>query len=184
MKDVERIDMKNTAILEETERLILRRYKEEDLQDLLEYLSDEEVVEYEPYKPMALAQVEENLRWRMGTEEMIAIEQKSSRKMIGNVYMGKRDFNAVEIGFVLNRDAWGQGYAAESCRALIRRAFSQGVHRIYAECDPHNERSWRLLEALGFCREAHHRQNVYFWKDENGAPVWKDTYVYARLNDA
>ena len=36
-------------IIAETERLILRRYKKEDLQDLYEYLSDKEVVEYEPY---------------------------------------------------------------------------------------------------------------------------------------
>ena len=39
-------------ILAETERLILRRYRQEDLQDLYEYLSDQEVVEYEPYKPL------------------------------------------------------------------------------------------------------------------------------------
>ena len=36
----------------ETERLILRRYREEDLQDLYEYLSHEDVVKYEPYRPM------------------------------------------------------------------------------------------------------------------------------------
>ena len=61
-------------------------------------------------------------------------------------------------------------------------AFAAGVHRIYAECDPENENSWRLLERLGFSREAHLRQNVYFWKDTDGNPIWKDTYVYARLN--
>lgn len=38
----------------ETERLILRRYTESDLQDLYEYLSDEEVVKYEPYRPMSI----------------------------------------------------------------------------------------------------------------------------------
>lgn len=31
-------------------------------------------------------------------------------------------------------------------------------------------------------REAHLRQNVYFWTDERGFPLWKDTYVYALLN--
>lgn len=38
----------------ETERLILRRYTESDLQDLYEYLSNEEVVKYEPYRPMSI----------------------------------------------------------------------------------------------------------------------------------
>ena len=166
----------------ETDRLVLRRYKKEDLQDLFEYLSDKKVVEYEPYRPMTLDQTKENLEWRIKTDEMIAVELKKSRKMIGNVYIGKRDFAAMEIGYVFNRDYWGQGYAAESCRAIIGRAFANGVHRIYAECDPHNERSWRLLEALGFLREAHLRKNVYFWKDANNQPIWKDTYVYAKLN--
>lgn len=169
-------------IVAETERLILRRYKKEDLQDLFECLSDKDVVEYEPYKTMTFDEAKENLEWRIGTDEMIAVELKSSHKMIGNVYLGKRDFEALEIGYVFNRNYWGSGYAAESCKALIQQAFSNGVHRIYAECDPLNENSWKLLESLGFRREAHFRRNVYFWKDENGKPLWKDTYIYAKLN--
>ena len=168
-------------IIAETERLILRRYKKEDLEDLFEYLSDPEVVEYEPYKPMTLSETEENLEWRIGTDEMIAVELNETHKMIGNVYMGNREFDAKEIGYVFNRKYWGHGYAAESCKALIELAFSNGIHRIYAECDPCNRRSWKLLEALGFQREAQFRKNVYFWKDESGKPIWKDTYVYARL---
>lgn len=174
--------MESKTIIAETERLILRRYKEDDLQDLFEYLSDMKVVEYEPYKPMTIDETKENLEWRVGTDEMIAVELKNSRKMIGNVYMGKRDFEALEIGYVFNRNYWGNGYAAESCKALMECAFSEGIHRIYAECDPDNKSSWKLLETLGFRREAHLRQNVYFWKDENDKPIWKDTYVYAKLN--
>lgn len=74
-------------------------------------------------------------------------------------------------------------YAAESCKALICKAFLNGVHRIYAECDPENKNSWKLLGTLGFQREARFRKNVYFWKDETGKAIWKDTYVYARLDD-
>lgn len=173
--------MENETIIAETERLILRRYKKDDLQDLFEYLSDMKVVEYEPYKPMTIDETTENLEWRIGTDEMIAVELKSSQKMIGNVYMGKRDFESLEIGYVFNRNYWGKGYAAESCNALIEYAFSKGIHRIYAECDPNNISSWKLLETLGFQREAQLRQNIYFWKDENDKPVWKDTYIYAKL---
>jgi len=175
--------MESKIIIAETERLILRRYGKEDLQDLFEYLSDAEALKYEPYKPLTFDETKENLTWRIGTDEMIAVELKNSHKMIGNVYMGKREFEALEIGYVFNRNYWGHGYAAESCTALIQQAFSKGIHRIYAECDPRNESSWRLLEALGFRREAHLRKNVYFWKDEDGKAIWKDTYVYAKLND-
>ncbi len=160
--------MKNKIIIAETERLLLRRYLKEDLQDLFEYLSDKEVVKYEPYKPLTIDEAKENPEWRMGTEEMIAVELKDSTKMIGNVYLGKRDFEALELGYVFNRNYWGYGYAAESCKALISQAFSIGVHRIYAECDPDNSSSWKLLETLGFHREAHFRKNVYFWKSGAG----------------
>ena len=79
--------MEKTIILE-TERLLLRRYTAEDLEDLYEYLSEDEVVQYEPYKAMTKKEVEDNLNWRIGTDEMMAVELKDNHKMIGNVYLG------------------------------------------------------------------------------------------------
>lgn len=169
-------------MIAETERLILRRYTERDFDDLFEYLSDAEVVKFEPYKAMTAEETRDNLKWRIETDEMIAVELKENHKMIGNIYLGKRDFNSREIGFVFNQNFWGNGYAKESCRAIIEHAFQDGVHRIFAECDPENQNSWRLLESLGFEREAHLKQNVYFWTDEQGNPLWKDTYIYSLLN--
>lgn len=64
-------------------------------------------------------EVEETLDWRISTEEMIAVELKSENKMIGNVYLGKRDFESLEIGYVFNKRYWKQGFAKESCAALI-----------------------------------------------------------------
>ncbi len=167
----------------ETNRLILRRYDKNDIQDLYEYLSDPEVVKFEPHKPMTIAEVEENLTWRISTDEMIAVELKENHRMIGNIYLGKREFDSLELGYVFNRTYWGKGYAYESASVLTELAFHKGVHRIYAECDPLNTASWKLLEKLGFQREAYFRKNVFFWKDEDGLPVWKDTYVYARLKE-
>lgn len=174
--------MEENIMIVETERLILRRYKKSDLKDLYEYLSDSDVVKYEPYKPMTMSEVENNLDWRISTDEMIAVELKSNHKMIGNVYLGKRDFESLEMGYVFNKDYWGKGYAKESCMKLIKLAFSNGIHRIFAECDPQNIGSWKLLESLEFEKEAHLKKNVYFWKDDNNKPIWKDTYIYAKLN--
>lgn len=181
-KNPGRNTVESINVIVETERLILRRYVEGDAQDLYEYLSNPEVVKYEPYKPMEPDEVKSNLAWRISTDEMIAVELKSSHKMIGNVYLGKREFDALEMGYVFNQVYWGKGYAKESCKALIGQAFSGGIHRIFAECDPQNQGSWRLLESLGFEREAYLKQNVYFWKDDDNKPLWKDTYIYARLN--
>ena len=133
--------MEQKIILAQTEHLILRRFHDSDLSDLHEYLSDPEVVRYEPYGPMTLNEAADNLAWRISTDEMIAVELKDSHKLIGNVYMGKRDFESLEIGFVFNKAYQGQGYAKESCAALIDAAFSRGTHRIFAECDPLNEAS-------------------------------------------
>lgn len=95
-------------ILLETQRLILRRYKETDLMDLYEYLSDPVVVKYEPYRQMSLDEVKENLMWRISTHEMIAVVLKESNKMIGNLYLGDRDFQSKELGYVFNRSYWGK----------------------------------------------------------------------------
>ena len=65
-------------IIVETDRLLLRRYEEGDLEDLFEYLSDPEVVKFEPYQPMGKEEVEKNLRWRISTDEMIAVETKDT----------------------------------------------------------------------------------------------------------
>ena len=162
-----------------TDRLILRRFSERDLSDLFEYLSDPEVVKFEPYRPMTLDEVREELELRIASDEMVAVELKSSGKLIGNIYLGKRENNALESGFVFNKDYWKQGYAHESCEVLVQEAFLSGIERITAHCDPENQGSWRLLERLGFVRIAHLEKNVFFWKDEQGQPIWKDTYIYS-----
>ena len=102
--------------------------------------------------------------------------------MIGNIYCGRRDFNAREVGYIINKNDQRNGYAAEALSAVAADAFQNGAHRIYAECDSRNRASWMLLEKVGFHREAHFRQNVFFHRDENGDPVWKDTFVYAMLD--
>lgn len=177
------VQLEYALVCIETQRLILRRFRKDDLQDLYEYLSDGEVVRFEPYKPMNMQKAAENLKWRISMDEMVAVELKSTGKMIGNIYLGKRDYDSLEIGFVFNRQYWGQGYATESCKEMMKRAFSKGVHRIYAECDPNNLGSCGLLERLGFKREAHFRKNVYFWKDIHGDPIWKDSFIYGILRE-
>ena len=109
------------------------------------------------------------------------MERREDGRLLGNVCLARREFDARELGFLFHRRYWGQGYAREACEALVRRAFREGAHRIYAECDPQNAASWQLLERLGVRREAHLRGNLFFWRDENGAPLWKDTYVYGKL---
>lgn len=165
-----------------TRRLRLRPFREADYDDLFEFLSQLENDEFEGYPGITYENGREHLRYRLGSEEFYAIELRDSGKVIGNVYCGSRDFAAKEVGYIVNRRYQGQGYACEALAAVLAEAFRAGAHRVYAECDPRNVRSWRLLERVGMKREAHFRQNIFFRRDADGAPKWKDTFVYAMLD--
>lgn len=164
-----------------TERLTLRQFKEADYDDLYEFLSQLKDDEFEGYPGITYENGKEHLKYRVGSEEFYAIELKESGKVIGNIYCGNRDYEAKEVGYIVNRNYQRMGYGSEALSAVIENAFAEGAHRIYAECDPRNICSWKLLEKVGLVREAHFRQNVFFHRDENGMPKWKDTYVYAKV---
>lgn len=166
----------------ETERLYLRNFKESDYDDVYEFLSQRKDDEFEAYPEITYENGREHLKYRVDNDEFAAVVLKKSGKIIGNVYMGNRDFQAKETGYIINKNYQRMGYASEAVRALIDNAFNNNVHRIFAECNPCNECSWRLLEHLNFKREACFTKNVYFKKDKDGNPVWQDTYVYCILN--
>ena len=161
---------------------MLRPFQETDHEDLYEFLSRLEKDEFEGCPGITREGSLGHLKQRVGSEEFYAVVLKETGKVIGNIYCGNRDYGAKEAGYIINQQYQRCGYAAEALSAVIREAFRQGTHRIYAECDPRNERSWRLLEKVGFRREAHLRQNIFFHRDQQGHPIWKDTYVYAVLN--
>lgn len=87
---------------------------------------------------IGLTEAKKHLDWLVSTEEMIAVELKRNHKVIGNIYLGNRDFKSLEIGFVFNKLYWNQGCAKESCSSIIKHSFKNGIHRIYAQCDPKN----------------------------------------------
>lgn len=168
----------------ETERLVIRRFKEKDWKDLYEYLSDEEVVRYEPYQAFSIEASQNEAKSRAESPAFLAVCLKENNKLIGNIYFAKQEFKTWEIGYVFNRSYQGRGYATEAANAVIAYGFNtRGARRIVAMCNPLNTASWRLLERLGMRREGHLKQNIYFKKDEKGNPIWSDTYEYAILKD-
>ena len=166
-------------LLIKTERLILRPFRESDYDDLYEFLSQLKDDEFEGYPGITYENGREHLQYRIGSAEFWAVELKDAGKVIGNIYCGNRDFETKEVGYIINKQYQRKGYAAEALDAVIKNTFIEGTHRVYAECDPRNTVSWKLLEKVGLKREAHFKQNIYFHKDANGDPIWKDTYVYA-----
>ena len=167
----------------QTRRLLLRTFRESDYDDLYEFLSQLEGDEFEGYPGITYENGREHLKYRLGSEEFFAIELTEAGKVIGNIYCGKRDYAAKEVGYIVNKRYQKRGYAIEALSAVIALAFREGAHRVYAECDPRNVPSWKLLEKVGMRREACFRQNIWFRRDENGNPIWKNTLVYAILED-
>ena len=167
----------------QTGRLLLRPFSESDYDDLFEFLSQLADDEFEGYPGITWENGRGHLKYRLGSEEFYAMELMESGKVIGNIYCGNRDFAAKEVGYIVNKHCQQKGYAAEAISAVIAQAFKDGAHRVYAECDARNVPSWKLLEKVGLRREAHFRQNIWFRRNENGVPVWKDTLIYAILEN-
>lgn len=166
----------------ETQRLLIRKFRPDDWQDLYEYLSQEEVVKYEPYEIYTEEASKQESINRSGNDSFWAVCLKDSEKLIGNIYLSKQDFDTWELGYVFNVHFQGKGYATEAAWALLDDAFRRrNARRVVAMCNPLNEQSWKLLERLGMRREGHLLQNIYFKQDKNDQPIWTDTFEYGIL---
>ena len=169
-----------------TERLVLRPHRPDDLDDLVHFHSDPEVVRYVPWPVRDRAATEETLQVKLGQtvlEEhgqwlVLAVELSESGTVIGEVLLKWASDRQGELGFAFSRDHQGQGYAAEAAAAMLRLAFDVlGFHRVSAVCIEGNTASTRLLGRLGFRQEARFVDGVHF----KGA--WATQLVFALLED-
>lgn len=166
----------------ETQRLLLRKFDTDDWSDLYEYLSDKEVVKYEPYGILTEEACKQEAVRRSSDDAFWAVCLKDIGKLIGNVYLSRLDFDTWELGYVFNAKFQGKGYATEAAKTLTDNAFKErNARRVIAMCNPLNAPSWKLLERLGLRREGHLIKNIYFKKDDKDNPIWADTYEYGIL---
>jgi len=176
----------NTMNIYETDRLFIRRFHDDDWIDLYEYLSLEEVVKYEPYDVFNEEECKNEAKRRADDEAFWAVSLKENSELIGNLYFKQQpnEFMTWEIGYVFNPSYYGNGYATEACKRMLKYGFeSMGAHRIIAKCNIENIASWKLLERLSMRREGHLKKPVYFKKTIKGLPIWHDAYQYAILEE-
>jgi aminoglycoside 6'-N-acetyltransferase len=169
----------------QTQRLILRHFRDEDLTRFLAYRNDPEVARYQSWtsysEKAAQAFIQEMKNAQPGIRGewfQFAIELKATGSLIGDcaLQVNAEDGQQGEVGFTLDRTYQGQGLALEAVSALFGYAFTTlQLHRITAICDCRNIASYGLMERLGMRREAHYVQN--FWFKGN----WTDEYLYAIL---
>ncbi|MHC5248076.1 GNAT family N-acetyltransferase [Enterococcus sp. LJL90] len=168
----------------QTKRLMIRKFRTSDADDLYEYLAGPQVVEFEPYLPFSYQAAQETAAQRSLDENFWAVCLKANQKMIGNLYLAETEAQIFTLGYVFNRTYQKQGLATEAVKKILDWAFyEKSAHRVVAHCNPKNERSWQLLERCHFYREGLLRKNVAFFKDAAGLPLWQDTFVYGLLEE-
>lgn len=166
----------------QTERLILRNYQEKDVRDYHEYMSLESTALHEDFEPYSLRQCQEAVLSRLTDDSYLVAQLKENGKVIGDLCHRAGEYETYEIAYDFNEHYGKKGYATEACRALVTHIFRElGGRRLYVGCNEDNENSWRLLERLGFRREAHCVEDVAFKKDEKGNPIYVNSYFYAML---
>ena len=170
----------------ETNRLILRSMRENDLPAYLEYRNDPVVGRYQFwYEPLSEAAALELIHTQQasfpgtpGEWFQFAIERKITTEYIGHVALKPDEWDPrlAEVGFTLGLPYQHQGFGAEAVTAVLDYAFTAlNIHRVHAITDVENTASIALLERIGMRREGHHIENVWF------RGKWGSEYQYAIL---
>ena len=170
----------------ETPRLYIRPFKDDDLETLVAYRSHPEVELYQMWQNYNQAQAKDlissnkYLDFNQGGRFQLALESKLTNKLMGDLYLriDENDKRLGEVGYTLSRDYQKQGLATEALQALLSYCFEiLQMHRLSATADPRNLPSLKLLERLGFQREAYFIKSLWFKGD------WADDVVYALLKE-
>jgi len=168
----------------ETKRLIIRPVTHEDKIEIFEYRSDPATNKYQGWIPKTIEDVEsfiEKISKQMDEPEtwfQFVIIEKETQRIVGDIGIHFLDSEnkQVEIGCTLNKYFQNQGYATESIKRIIDYLFKElNKHRIIASIDPENMNSIRLVERIGFRKEAHFVESLFL----NGK--WVDDLIYALI---
>lgn len=139
-------------MLLETKRLRIRRFVLEDAENLYPILSDPEVMRY-IQSPFSMEQTGNFIRVAgLSLPPLVyAAEQRDTGALIGHViFHSCGEVQEYEIGWILGRTYWHQGFADEITAALIEYAQGQGIASLMLECDPHQTASRHIAEKYGF----------------------------------
>jgi RimJ/RimL family protein N-acetyltransferase len=145
----------------ETERLLLRRFTPDDVDNLYDLDSDPEVMRYvtggattpreeveHDYLPAFMSYYD-----RFAGYGFWAAIDKATDRFLGWFHLRPQEGDPAdrpELGYRLRREAWGMGYATEGARALIRKAFADlGAERVVATAFRENLASRRVMEKVG-----------------------------------
>lgn len=175
-------------IFYETSRLILRPFEEGDAPAVQAYAGNPENLFFMLWGPNSPEQTRDFIRMAMTAMRQrpcrdihLAVLLKESGKLIGACSLSIEEAVG-EIGYILHKGYWRQGYGTELGRFLITLGFGElGLRRLCAHCDADNTGSYRLMEKIGMRREGCFRRS----RRSNGlcGERWRDEYVYGILRE-
>ena len=152
-----------SSVTLKTPRLTLREFAKGDAAAMQAYAGDPEVTRFTSWGPntpettaAVLASWLLDQKASPRTECTLAIVRQEDGILIGGTGFGMTDWNVgtANFGYVLQRSAWGQGYATEASRAVVNWAFNElSLHRLVAHCEPAHAASLSVLNKLGFRQE-------------------------------
>ena len=147
----------------ETDRLILRRFVETDVEDMFNnWCNNSEVTKYltwPTHSDIAVTQGFMKTRLDNYAKENFyswAMELKVTGHVIGTIAAvnQREDIQSVTIGYAMGRAWWNRGYMSEALRAVIRFFFEEcGMNRVEAQHDPRNPGSGRVMQKAGMIYE-------------------------------
>lgn len=154
------VDISNVVL--ETERLVLRAWKEEDLNDFYEYARVDGVGQMAGWAPHeSIEKSEMILNLFINEKKTFALVNKENNKVIGSLGLessmrndlGEKFSNLKgrEVGYVLSKDYWGKGLMAEAVKAVIQYCFEVEQYD-FLTCGHfnRNHQSRRVIEKCGF----------------------------------
>ena len=150
----------------DTARLRLRAYSEADIAELVPLIGAREVAATTGHIPHPytvedarefLATIESDREVRM------AVTLRDRECLIGGIGLRLvEEHHHAELGYWLGVPYWGQGFATEAAREMLRYGFEElKLHRIFASHFKNNPKSGRVLKKLGMRHEGCQRQHVH-----------------------
>lgn len=141
----------------ETERLILRGFREADLDGLFALAQDPLIAEYVTYNNAPLREACWRSmalwigHWALRGFGLWAVEERSTGTFIGRIGIWQPEgWPGTEVGWLLGRAFWGQGYATEAARASLDWGFTHlDVPQLVSVIQPENQPSMAVAERIG-----------------------------------
>lgn len=143
-----------------TKRLIIRPVRESDADDIYEYASNPAVGPSAGWKPHTSMEETRRIMQEvfLNKDHVFAAVRKDDGKLMGTIGLvpdSRRAFDEAKmLGYAFGEPYWGQGYATEAARTLIRYGFERlRLDVVSAYCYPLNKRSRHVLEKCGMAYE-------------------------------